>query len=433
MKVIVILITILTLLLVTACQGIEGDIKPINSQPVKYLSSEVKRETDPIIDLTRLDRLAHDNNHFALAFYALIRNSEDNLIFSPFSLSLALSMALAGAEMSTEQAMLEALQLTLSESDVHPAINALVLAIEGSQITQAESEAGRFQLNLANAIWGQDGFDFRQDFLETLAHYYGAGIHTVDFAAKPESARKAINEWVAKETEDKIQDLIPPDAINTLTRLVLANAIYFNGSWMHPFDQTATRQGLFTKLDGTQMSVEMMNLFDKHLLYVRDGNLQAVRLPYLSDDFAMTILVPDSGTYSQVEDDLTASFLSDLTKKMILERVNLAMPKFDIETTINANAPLKSLGMEEAFDPDLANFTGMTNDDVLYITDVLQKATITVDEAGTEAAAATAVIMGLKSMPTGKPISVVIDRPFMFLIQHIPTGAILFMGRVMQP
>jgi serpin B len=147
----------------------------------------------------------------------------------------------------------------------------------------------------------------------------------------------------------------------------------------------------------------------------------------------MTLFVPDSGHYLKIEDDLTASFLSALTEKMVAQRVSLTMPKFDIESTINANAPLIAMGMGAAFDPDLANFSGMTGDDILYITDVLQKATIIVDEAGTEAAAATAVIMGLKSMPIGEPISLVIDRPFMFLIQHVPTDTILFMGRVMQP
>ena len=434
MKYLLIILTGLTLLLSSACQGIEEIIDPNGVDEIsQLLTSDLEREVDPDVDPDQLQALALDNTAFALAFYDLISTEEDNLIFSPFSLSLALSMTLAGAQTTTQEAMLEALQFSLAEGEIHPAVNALLLAIEASQASDDDTEGGTFQLNIANSIWGQGGFDFEQSFLDTLALNYGAGIYTVDFVSDPESARLAINDWVEEETEEKILDLIPPNAITRLTRLVLANAIYFNGSWLHPFDQEATRPGPFTTLDGSQINADMMKLFDERLLYTQGSDYQVVRLPYLSTDFAMTLIVPDAGAFETVEEAITGPFIFDLSNEMRSERINLEIPKFDFETTINANDALKALGMEEAFDPDLSDFKGIADVDDLHITDVVQKATITVDEEGTEAAAATAVIVGVESAPIGEPISLVIDRPFLFLIQHVPTGTILFMGRVVQP
>jgi serpin B len=434
MKYVIIILTGLTLLVASACQGIE-DVSPPkeDDQMNGFLTSDLEREFAPDVDQNQLSSLATDNTAFALAFYDIIRSEEGNLVYSPFSLSLALSMTLAGAETTTRDAMLEALQFSLEEGEVHPAFNALMLAIDASQVVEEMTEGGSFELNIANSIWGQQGFNFEQAFLDRIALNYGAGIYVVDFAANPEPARVAINEWVEDETQEKITDLIPPNAITPLTRLVLANAIYFKGSWFHPFDQGLTQPGPFTTLEGDEISVEMMKLFDERLLYLQEAEFQAVRLPYLSRDFAMTLILPDRGSFKTVEDMLTVDLLDNLLSNMVSERINLEMPKFDFETTINANDPLKALGMENAFDPDHSDFRGMADVEDLHITDVLQKATITVDEEGTEAAAATAVIVGLESAPIGEPISLVIDRPFLFFIQHQPTGTILFMGRVVEP
>jgi serpin B len=434
MKYVIIILTGLTLLIASACQGIE-EVTPPNEvdEMTGFLSSDLERELAPDVGQSLLTSLSSDNTAFALAFYDLIRSEEGNLIYSPFSLSLALSMTLAGAETTTRTAMLEALQFSLEEDEIHPAFNALMLAIDASQAIEEETEGGSFVLNIANSIWGQQGFNFEQAFLDRIALNYGAGIYTVDFAANPEPARVAINDWVEDETQEKIKDLIPPNAITPLTRLVLANAIYFKGSWFHPFDQGLTQSGPFTTLKGEEVSVDMMKLFDERLLYLQEGEIQVVSLPYLSRDFAMTLIVPDRGSFTSIEDMLTVDFLNSLLNNMVSERINLEMPKFDFETTINANEHLKTLGMAEAFDPDLSDFKGMADVEDLHITDVLQKATITVDEEGTEAAAATAVIVGIESAPIGEPISLVIDRPFMFFIQHLPTGTILFMGRVVEP
>lgn len=436
MKYLIILFTSLTLMLAAACQVVQEAPEPKElEEPRTYVSSGLQREMDPNVTQNQLEQLANDNSSFAMAFYELIREYDENLIFSPFSLSLALSMTLAGAETSTQQDMLEALQFSLEEDEIHPAFNALLLAIEASQANDDMdlSDGESFQLNIANSIWGQDSFNFKEPFLDTLALNYGAGLYIIDFVSDPESARLAINKWVEQETEDKILDLIPPNAITPLTRLVLANAIYFNGSWMYPFDLDATSPGPFNTLDGSEISVDMMKLYGENLLYTKGNGFQAVKVPYLNRDFAMTLIVPDLGGFETVEGTLSTSFINDFSNKMRSQLINLEIPKFDFETTINANDILIALGMEKAFDPDLSDFKGIANVEDLHITDVLQKATINVDEEGTEAAAATAVIIGVESMPMDDPISLVIDRPFFFLIQHEPTGTILFMGHVVQP
>jgi serpin B len=399
-----------------------------------FVKSDLARETSPQVDPDSINLLSQGNTAFALSFYDQIREGTDNIIFSPFSISLALSMTLAGAETTTEQAMLEALRLSLPESEVHPAFNALLLAIEESQEMEIqESEGSQFQLNIANSIWGQMGYDFKQAFLDTLAKNYGAGINNVDFVQNPEGARVAINDWVEEETQDKIQDLIPQGAIDSLTRLVLANAIYFKGSWLYPFSESRTANAPFTTLEGSEISVEMMKVYGERFLYGEGENYKVISLPYLSRDFSMVVLVPESGSFSDFEGSLTPEILNELLKNIGIEDVNLEMPKFDFETTTNAKDPLSVLGMSQAFKSETADFSGITEAEEVYITDVLHKATITVDEEGTEAAAATAVIVGIESAMPGEPRTLIIDRPFMFFIRHQPTGTILFMGRVTQP
>ncbi len=404
-----------------------------SSKSSDYIQSSLARETDPQVNPDDLTSLVSGNTDFGFEFYKKVQHKEGNIIFSPISLSLALSMTLVGAETSTEQGMLQGLQFSLPEEDVHTAFNALMLTLEASEEnTFRDSEGDNFQLNIANSTWGQSGYAFRNAFLDTIAKNYGAGIYKVDFVVDPEFARNAINEWVEEETEEKIKDLIPEGAINPLTRLVLANAIYFYGSWYHPFSDSDTAAAPFLLLDGSEISVDMMKLSGQNLIYAKGSNFQAVDLPYLSTDFAMTILLPEEGEFSEFEYELDRNQLSSIIEDMRSEPVNLQMPKFDFLTDIDAKEPLIELGMAEAFDMDQADFSGITEEDELFITDVLHKAAISVDETGTEAAAATAVIIGLKGMP-GEPISMVIDRPFMFFIRHIPTGSILFMGRVIDP
>jgi len=425
---------LLPLLLTSACSAL---VLPDGEEPVSavgFVKSDQAREMFPQVESDLITQLAKDNNLFALAFYDQINSGEENIVFSPLSLSLALSMTLAGAESSTEQGMVEALKFSIPEENLYRAFNALLLAIEESeQFEPRDSKGNKFQLNIANSIWGQTGYPFKESFMDLLAENFGAGIHQVDFADNPEAGRKAINNWIEEATEDKIKDLIPQGAIDTLTRLVLANAIYFNGSWLYPFNKSSTADASFTLLNGEKITVEMMKLSNDSLSYAQNNQVQAVNLPYLSPDFTMTILIPNEGLFSEYESHLDAQQLEVLFTEMGRRNVHLQMPKFDILSTIDAKQPLAELGMADAFDIQTADFTGITQQNELYITDVLHKATITVDEEGTEAAAATAVIMGLKSVMPTEPINLVIDRPFLFFIRHLPTNSILFMGRVTQP
>jgi len=458
MKKIIIFLTLLSVILTSACTAIEepngddqgypsgddqtypgeedqgypsGDEQVIDSG---YAKSSLNRESSPDITPEQTRILAQDNTNFALSFYDKIRLEEGNIIFSPISLSLALSMALAGAETSTEEAMLEALRFSLPEDEIYPTFNALMLAIEESQEKpMEEAEGDEFQLNIANSIWGQAGYDFKEEFLDILARNYGAGMYLVDYIGNPENARQLINEWVEEETQEKIKDLIPQGAINTLTRMVLANAIYFNASWQYPFNENNTKKAPFTTLDGSQIDVDMMSLSGERLAYTKGDNFQAVNIPYLSSDFSMTVFVPDQGSFQDVEENLSSEQIANTLNDLKLQKVTLKMPKFDYESTIGANDPLAALGMSNAFNPELADFSGITEVEKLFISDVLHKATITVDEEGTEAAAATAIVMRATSIDPEEPIELTIDRPFLYFIQHIPTGAILFMGRVVQP
>ncbi len=436
----ILVLIICSLVMLSACNTIDetpeipiSQKTPTPQEGEPFSKSNLSRETSPSVTTENIEQLADDNTAFALSFYNHVRQNEGNIIFSPISLSLALAMTMAGAETTTEEAMLEALQLTLPEEDIYPAFNALLLAIEQSEQKSLENaEESKFQLNIANSIWAQSGYNYKQNFLDLLAKNFGAGVYNVNYKQDPEAARKAINNWVVEETQEKIKELIPAGAISDLTRLVLANAIYFKGAWRYQFDARATYEAPFYLLDGSEINVDMMKLDSERLYYHQGQNFEAVSLPYMSPDFAMTIVMPELATFSNFESSLTPEVMSSLLESMSSEQVELQMPKFDFETTINAKEALKNLGMEEAFIAELADFSGITEEEALLITDVLHKATITVDEEGTEAAAATAVIVGLESMPP-EPISLKIDRPFLFFIQHQPTGSILFMGRVTQP
>lgn len=440
MRKIIVGVVLMTLLLSTGCTVLsptersseETDVV-VPSEPGMQMSS-VERVTSPEVTDAQTQTLAGDNTAFALDFYNQVRSGDGNIIYSPFSISLALAMTMAGAEGDTEDAMLNALRMSLPADMVYPAYDALLLAIQNSEESASEDMDGSpFTLNIANSIWGQSGYDFKEPFLNTLAQYFGAGIYTVDYMQDPEGAREAINGWVEDETMDKIKDLIPEGAIDQLTRLVLANAIYFNGSWYYPFNEGATAKAEFNLLDGSQSEVDMMSLTGEHLMYAKGNGYQVVQLPYMSSDFVMTIIVPDNGDFDLIENDLTAESYAEMLQGLEYKLVDLQMPKYDFETSLNVNDALIALGMGEAFDPGQADFSGMTDEDKLVISDVLHKATITVDENGTEAAAATAVIMKLTAAMPEDALSLVMDRPFMFFIEHQPTGSILFMGRVVEP
>jgi serpin B len=326
--------------------------------------------------------------------------------------------------------MADALHYTLPQDRLHPAFNALDLALasrgEGAQGKDGEG----FRLNVANAIWGQAGYAFLPEFLDVLAVNYGAGMRLVDYVQASEAARVTINDWVSEQTEGRIEDLIPAGAIDSLTRLVLTNAVYFNAAWSMPFQEDRTEDGPFTLLDGSAVTVPMMQQTES-FGYGTGKGYQAVELPYDGRELSMVLLVPDAGAFEAFEDALDVVQVERILGDLSPTQVALSMPKFEIESSFSLADALAALGMPEAFSPD-ADFSGMTGDRDLQISDVVHKAFVSVDEAGTEAAAATAVIMKLTAMPA-EPVQVAVDRPFIFAIRDIQTNTILFVGRVVDP
>jgi serpin B len=273
-------------------------------------------------------------------------------------------------------------------------------------------------------------YEFLSSFLDVLAENYGAGLRILDFISETEQSRLAINKWVYDKTEECIKDLIPPGAISELTRLVLTNAIYFNAAWAYPFDEDMTADGQFYLLDGGQVRVPMMKQTES-FGYTEGDGYQAVELRYDGGELSMVILLPQGGQFEAFEETLNAQQVDSIISCLKHTEVALTMPQFEFESEFSLKDTLAGLGMPVAFS-GAADFSGMTGKRELSISDVVHKAFVAVDEAGTEAAAATAVIMELTAMPD-LPVEVTIDGPFIFLIRDIETGAILFVGRVVNP
>jgi serpin B len=413
------ILTALTLLL-SACGG--GQVA----------ASRLERVTDPQVPATQMDELVAGNTAFAFDLFQAVRQQEGNLVYSPYSISLAFAMTYAGARDLTAAQMAQVLHISLSDADFHPAFNALDLALAGRPAQSGLPEAERFELSIANSLWGQQDWPFLPEFLDLLAVNYGAGMRLVDFQNATESARRQINDWVSDQTNKRIKDILPPGALDSSTRLALANAIYFKATWEHEFDANDTEQSPFTLLSGDQVNVEMMNLDGTQFAYAAGDGWQAIALPYRGGLTDMIFIVPDLGTYADFEASLTAERYAAIVAALESQTVTLGLPKFTFETSYGLSDTLVGMGMTDAFDPQQADFSGMDGDKDLYISTVLHKAFIAVDEKGTEAAAATVVIMAMSSMPQ-QGIELTIDRPFFYAIRDVPTGSLLFMGRVLDP
>ena len=391
--------------------------------------SNLQRVTAPDTSPDDIQTLVDNNNTFAFDLYQSLQNQDGNLIYSPYSISLALAMTYAGARGETESQMAQTLHF-LSQDQLHPAFNSLDLQLAERGKAQSEEETP-FQLKIANAVWAEQTYPFLQGFLDTIALNYGAGVGLADFINQYEAVRKEINDWVSDQTEDKIKDLIPEGVLNTDTRMVLVNAIYFKADWLSPFDADSTQDAPFHLLGGAEVTVPMMNQ-DAFIPYTKDDGWQAIELAYQGERAAMDIIVPDEGRFEEVESNLDYETASAILSSLQPTSVTLALPKFKFESEFGLADRLKTLGMPDAFDPDKADFSGMSDRNDLYISAVIHKAFVAVDEKGTEAAAATAVIVGVTSAPLFD-VMLTIDRPFIFFIRDIPTGQILFVGRVLNP
>jgi serpin B len=422
-KAVLVIFTTVILLAVVACG---------RAATAAVMKSDKPRETAPATSQSDLTTLVNGNNAFALNLYQLLGKTGGNIFYSPYSISEALAMTYGGARGETEKQMAAALQFLLSQDKLHAAFNSIdiELATRGEAAKEGKDEKG-FRLNVVNAIWGQQDFKFTSAYLDLLAQNYGAGMRIVDYINAAEQARQTINQWVSDQTEGRIKDLLPPGSVNFLTRLVLTNAVYFNAAWASQFEKSVTRDGLFHLLDGGEVTVPMMFQM-KSFKYAEGTDYQAVELPYDGRQLSMVVLLPKSGQFEAFEAGLDGQQLQAIIGKLQNSNVNLTMPRFQIESEFNLKQALSDLGMSVAFSDSEADFSGMDGQRDLYISDVVHKAYVSVDEKGTEAAAATGVVVGTTSMPTNIK-DMTLDRPFIFLIRDIPTGTILFLGRVMNP
>jgi serpin B len=395
--------------------------------------SSLARDLHPNPSAADQQALAAGNRAFAMdLFHALATaNAGTNLFLSPYSVSIALAMTYGGAAGDTATQMAGTMHFTLPDAGLNQAFDSVDLALASRG--QAAAQSGDpFQLSVVNATWGQTGKVFLPAYLDLLAVDYGSGMHDLDFESDPEAARTTINDWVAQQTKDRIQNLLPENSIDDLTRLVLTDAIYFKASWNAPFDTTQTQDGTFTTLAGPAVTVPMMHASGTYP-YAESATWQAVELPYVGGDVSMVVIVPVAGSYADVEATMDGDALGTLLASLSAMEGTVTLPQFGVESTFSLKDELTALGMTDAFDQAKADFSGMDGAKDLYISAVFHKSFVAVDEAGTEAAAATAVVVGQRGVagPPATTFTFVADHPFLFAVIDQPTGAVLFLGRVL--
>lgn len=368
--------------------------------------------------------LARNNTEFAVDLYARLAQAEGNLFFSPYSISNALAMTYAGARGNTAEEMKTTLRFALGQDRLHGAFADLIRQLQG------QDKKRKYQLTVANRLFGQKDYGFLPEFLKIGKQQYGAGLEEVDFAGATEQARQTINAWVEKQTKDKIKELLKPGILTSDSRLVLTNAIYFKAAWMRQFEAKDTKQEDFQLGADKKIKVPMMhgnfrtNFFD-------GGTFTALELPYENNDLSMVILLPKKvDGLPALEKELTAANLEKWLGKLSDHMVKISLPKFKLTAEFMLNKTLAEMGVRDAFTAK-ANFSGMTTREALYISAVVHKAFIDVNEIGTEAAAATAVVMERLSLP--QPATFTADHPFLYLIRDNRNGTVLFMGRVVNP
>jgi serpin B len=359
----------------------------------------------------------------------------ENSVLSPYSIQIALGMTSAGAAGLTREQMVKTLHYP--NTDMNLAFQTLSAQIEAMTLREDRKDDHPIVLNVANRLFGQTGSKFQNDFLAILKERYRAPLETVDFVANPDAATAKINKWTARQTHNRIRDLIPKKTLTKLTRLVLVNAIYLKAKWAKAFPESATSPQDFHLTGGESLKVPTMTR-QGEMACLKGNGFTAVGVPYAIGDLQFLILLPNAeSSLSILEKKLTPDILATCSRAPN-QQVKLSIPKFKIEPpSLNLNKALIALGMPTAFDepPGSADLSGMTGNRDLYISDVFHKAFLSIDEHGTEAAAATAVVMNLRGRPATPKLETVVrvDRPFLFAVQHRPSGACLFLGRVADP
>ena len=372
--------------------------------------------------------IARSNNDFAFDLYNEIAKSQTgNIFISPFSISTALAMTYAGAAGDNETQMAQVMHFAPNTPGFHLDYGKYLSRLD-------ENAESNIQLRIANRLWGEEKYELAQNFIDLNKAAYNSPLQKMDFIKSPDGSRLEINDWVADKTEQRIKDLIPPGSITTDTRLVLTNAIYFKGDWLYQFDKNETRDKKFYKADGSTIKTPFMN-FTGALNYTETDLAKMIRLPYKGGKQSMVIVLPHrTKDLAQVEAQMSAAAFQEVLYAGQPE-VILALPKFKMTLPLTLNGYLKDMGMIQAF-KEGADFSKMTPTNDLYISDVIHKAFIEIDEEGTEAAAATAVVMTIESVSAQSqplPLEFIADHPFLFYIIDDETQAILFMGRLMDP
>ena len=391
-----------------------------------FMSAPIAHPADPTAP-NNIESLAGGNTAFALDLYARLKTVDGNLFLSPYSISTCLAMTFAGARGDTAAQMAQTLYFGTNQNQLAASFNELQ-----EQLNQ-EQEKNGMELDFANGIWAQKDHVFLAAFLDVARQSYGANLRQIDFRTRSETARTEINDWVGHETKGKITDLIQPGVVNPATQLVLVNAIYFKGQWAREFDKQNTANAPFSVTSTQKLPVPLMNL-TADFKYAEVGGLQLLELPYAGDGFAMVVLLPrDVDGLKNLENLLNKQTLDHWLTQARELNVAVLLPKFKLAAQFSLAKPLGEMGMTDAFSPG-ADFSGMDGERDLFISAVVHKAFVDVNEEGTEAAAATGVVMRMNAVRMPRPTPIFrADHPFIFLIRDLHSGSILFLGRVVDP
>ncbi|KAL1006329.1 hypothetical protein UPYG_G00070900 [Umbra pygmaea] len=373
------------------------------------------------------------NTEFSLHLFKKIteENKTGNVFYSPLSISSALAMVYLGAGGNTATQMSQSLHLNKAKDDVHIGYSKLM--------SELNKEGAPYKLNIANRLYGEKSYQFVETFLSATKKHYNAELEAVDFKSNAETARKHINTWVEKKTAEKIKDLLPQGIVDELTRLVLVNAIYFKGNWEKKFQETSTRDAQFRVNKNNNKPVKMMHQKAKfHLTFIPEADCQILELPYVGNQLSMLIMLPnitedDTTGLEKLEEQLTYENFVEWTKPEMMNKmeVQVGLPKFKLEESLDLGGMLASMGMTDAFDHSKSDFSGMSPNNDLVLSKVVHKAFVEVNEEGTEAAAATGVVMMMRCAMRSPTF--IADHPFLFFIRHNPTQSILFYGRYCSP
>ncbi len=406
---------------------------------IELVRSALTRETPPMATESETIQFGNDSRDFAFELYAQAAaqaGDAGNTFISPYSVRLALAMQSAGARGQTLTEMQSALHFNLPAQALHQAFNRTDTALAGrgdelvgSDFEEEPASTGDLLLRLVNGAFGSKDVDFQPDFLDTLATHYGAGMFSADFAHAPEQQRLAINDWVEENTNQRIVDLLPEKSIDESVALVLVNTIYFKGSWLDEFDSSNTREEPF-HAPGGDVTVSMMNGYAEQ--YTEGDGYQALELPYIAPAVRMLFILPEAGRFAEIESGLDRGFFDGVRSGLSRHSVTLKVPKFSFETDFGLTSALQAMGIEQLFQSGVADLSGIAGPPGdLYVSDTFHSTFVAVDEQGTEAAAATALITRATSAPP--PAEFFLDRPFLFAVVDDPTGQVLFVGRLMQP